>query len=56
MDKLKIIKGQHHIITKPILKKSKNAEVEIEKKKEFLDVIKVLSDGDEEDDEEIEQA
>ena len=56
-----IVKGQHHITTKPILKKLKNAEAETEKrgrsrkkenkKKELLDVIEVLS-GDDEDDEE----
>jgi len=65
MDKRMIVKGQHHITTKPMLKKIKNAEAEIEKrrsrkkdnkKKELLDVIEVLSDDDEEGDEEIRQA
>ena len=66
IDKRTIIKGQYYIITKPILKKIKNADAEIEKrrrprkkdnkKKELLDVIEVLSDDDKEDDEEIEQA
>ena len=66
MDKKMIVKGEYHIIMKLILKKIKNAEAEIEKrrgsrkkdnkKKEFLDVIEVLSDDDEEDNEEIKQA
>ena len=66
MSKRTIIKGQHHITMKPILKKIRNAETETEKrrrprkkdnkKKELLDVIEVLSDDDKEDDEEIEQA
>ena len=60
------IKDQHHITTKPILKKLKNAEIETqksrrcrkkdEKKRELLDVIEVLSDDDEEGAEELEQA
>ena len=66
MSKRTIIKGQHHITTKPILKKLKHAEAETQKrgrskkkdnkKKELLDIIEVLSDDDEEGDEEIEQA
>jgi hypothetical protein len=65
MDKIMIVKGEYHIIIIFILKKIKNAEIEIEKrrrsrkkdnkKKEFLDVIEVLSDNEEEDDKEIEQ-
>ena len=61
-----VIRGQHHITTKPILKKLKLAEAETQKsqrsrkkdnkKKKLLDVIEVLSDDDEDDDEEIEQA
>ena len=61
-----VVKGQHHITTKPILKKLKLAEAETQKsqrsrkkdnkKKELLDVIEVLLDDDEDDDEEIEQA
>jgi DDE superfamily endonuclease len=61
-----IVKGQHHITTKPILKKLKHAEAETQKrgrskkkdnkKKELLDVIEVLLDDDENDEEEIEQA
>lgn len=61
-----ILKGQHHITTRPNLKKIKMAEAETQKsrrsrkkdnkKKELLDVIEVLSDDDKEDDEEIEQA
>lgn len=61
-----VIKGHHHITTKPILKNIKFAEAETQKsqssrkkdnnKKEVLDVIEVLSDDDEDDDEEIEQA
>lgn len=57
-----IIKGQHHITTKPILKKLKQAEAETQKnrrsrkednkKKELLDIIEVLSDEEEDDDEE----
>jgi hypothetical protein len=66
MGKRMIVKGQHHITTKPILKKIKDAEAETEKrrrprkgdnkKKELLDVIEVLSDDDEKDDEDTEQA
>ena len=66
MSKRTIIKGQHHITMKPILKKIKNTEAETEKrrrprtkdnkKKELLDIIEVLSDDDEEHNEEIEQA
>jgi len=61
-----IVKGQHHITTKPILKKLKHTEAETQKrgrskkkdnkKKELLDVIEVLLDDDENDEEEIEQA
>jgi hypothetical protein len=61
-----VVKGQHHITRKPILKKLKLAEAETQKsqrskkkdnkKKELLDVIEVLSDDNEDDDEEIEQA
>jgi hypothetical protein len=57
-----IIKGQYHITTKPILKKIKQAEAEIQKnrrsrkednkKKELLDIIEVLSDDEEEGEEE----
>jgi hypothetical protein len=53
-----VIKDQHHITTRPILKKLKHAEAETQKsqrsrkkdngKKEFWDVIEVLSDDDEE--------
>ena len=66
MSKRTIIKGQHHITMKPILKKIKNAEAETKKrrrprtkdnkKKELLDIIELLSDDDEEYNEEIEQA
>ena len=66
MSKRTIIKAQHHITMKPILKKIRNAETETEKrrrprmkdnkKKELLDIIEVLSGDDEEYDEEIEQA
>lgn len=66
MSKRTIIKGQHHITTKPILRKLKQVEAETQKrgrstkkdnkKKELLDIIEVLSDDDEDDEEEIEQA
>ena len=66
ISKRTIVKGQYYIITKPILKKIKNADAETEKrrrprkkdnkKKQLLDVIEVLSDDDEEGDEEIEPA
>ena len=66
VNKRMIVKGQYHIITKLILKKIKNAVIEIEKrrgsrkkdnkKKEFLDVIEVLSNDEKEGNEEIKQA
>ena len=59
-----VIKGQHHVTTKPILKKLKLGEVKTQKsqrsrkkdnkKEELLDVIEVLPDDSEDDGEEIE--
>ena len=66
VNKRMIVKGEYHIIMKLILKKIKNAVIEIEKrrgsrkkdnkKKELLDVIEVLSNDEKEGNEEIKQA